>query len=100
MNCQNCIDQKIDVQELNQKLEMQVRLTEYWKAIALKYEPEHEDPKWSIDYVEKVTIELLDVPPPSPPPEKVFKRNLSHSLVIILIVIFIELKNDRLSFSL
>lgn len=79
MACQNCIDQKTEIQELNQKLEIQTRLAEYWKAIALQHEPEHEDPNVLFDHIEKVTTELLEVPSPSPPPKEVFKRN-SHTV--------------------
>lgn len=100
MACQICIDQKIEVQELNQKLEHQIRLVEYWKAIALKHEPAHEAPTWSSDYNEKVTTELLDVPSPPPPPEKVFKRNFitqfNSDLDWPFVAILLKFINNRL----
>lgn len=76
MALQNCFDQNLGVQELYQKLELQTRLTEYWKSIALKYEPNHADPMWSFNHTEKVTTELLEEPSTPPPvSDKVFKRN-------------------------
>lgn len=72
--------QDLGVHELYQKLELQTRLTEYWKSIALKYEPNHADPMWSFNPTEKVTTELLEAPPPAS--DKVFKRNY-HTIMAL-----------------
>lgn len=76
MACRNCIGHQKEVQKLRDDVQRQKRLTEHWKKIAKKFEPTREDPKWSIHHVERVTTELLDVLPSSPPKEKILKRNL------------------------
>lgn len=60
------------------EIDHQKRLTEHWKAIARKYEPTRQDPKWASHHIENVITKLLDVPsvtPDKPPDGKLLKRN-------------------------
>lgn len=86
--CGECIDRATEVRELqtnldalSRKLELQERLTDYWRQIALKHEPEHDNPEWALEPKENMTAEPLDVPSKSPP--KVFKRKCPQFYIVL-----------------
>lgn len=62
-SCQRCIDREMDVQQQLSKLKhnlfLQTSLVDYWKSIALKYEPDHKEPfgqlKKKIKFKEAIT---------------------------------------------
>lgn len=58
--CRNCIDNDakmeellVDIIGLKQKLMLQNKISQYWKTIALKHEPEHTEPNWTTSLVAK-----------------------------------------------